>query len=109
MISSNEQREKKQNRIPEFASREEEAEFWDTHDFTDYLDDVKVFSVKFSDVVEQAVIVRFDSDTFAKVHRLADERGVFPDVLIHEWVAKGMKEAQATAPDSRKAAISSTE
>jgi len=23
-------------RIPEFESREEEAEFWDTHDFADY-------------------------------------------------------------------------
>ena len=25
-----------QSRIPEFANREEEAEFWDTHDITDY-------------------------------------------------------------------------
>lgn len=28
------------NRIPNFASREEEAEFWDTHAFTDYLDEL---------------------------------------------------------------------
>ncbi len=109
MISSDEQREKKQNRIPEFASREEEAEFWDTHDFTDYLDDVKVISVKFSDVVDQAVIVRFDPDTFDKVQRFADERGVFPDALIHDWVVEGMKKAQATAPDSRKVPIASAE
>ena len=109
MISSDEQRERKQNRIPEFASREEEAEFWDTHDFTDYLDNVKVISVKSSDVVDQAVIIRFDSDTFDRVQRFADERGVFPDALIHDWVVEGMKKAQATAPDPRNPAISSTE
>ena len=109
MISPDEQREKKQSRVPEFESREEAAEFWDTHDFTDYLDDVKVISVKSSDVVEQAVIVRFDSDTFDKVHRLASERGVFPDALIYDWVVEGLKRAQATAPDSRKAPITSGE
>lgn len=109
MISSDEQREKKQNREPEFSSREETAEFWDTHDFTDYLDDIKVISVKSSDVVEQAVIVRFDSDTFDKVHRFASERGVFPDALIHDWVVEGMKKAQATAPDSLNPATSSAE
>ena len=26
-------------RIPSFANIEEEAEFWDTHDFTDYMDE----------------------------------------------------------------------
>ena len=109
MVSPDEQREKKQNRVPEFASREEEAEFWDTHDLTDYMDEVKVISVKFSDVIEQAVIVRFDSDTFDKLHRMASKRGIFPDALIHDWVVEGMKKAQATAPDSRSPAISSTE
>lgn len=109
MISPDEQREKKQNRVPEFASGEEAAEFWDTHDFTDYLDEVKVISVKFSDVIEQAVIVRFDSDTFDKLHRMASKRGVFPDALIHDWVVEGMKKAQAAAPESRSAAMSSAE
>ena len=109
MISSDEQHGRKQNRIPEFASREEEAEFWDTHDFTDYLDEVNVISVKFSDVVDQAVIVRFDSDTFDKLFEMADERGVFPDALIYDWVVEGLKKAQATAPDSRNPTISSTE
>jgi hypothetical protein len=31
--------------IPEFASRQEEAEFWDTHDFGDYWDDWQPVSV----------------------------------------------------------------
>ncbi|MDO8691657.1 MAG: CopG family antitoxin [Dehalococcoidia bacterium] len=27
--------------LPEFQSHQEMAEFWDTHDFTDYMDDFK--------------------------------------------------------------------
>jgi hypothetical protein len=39
-------KEKKiKSRIPEFKSREEEAAFWDTHDFTDYLDEMKPVKV----------------------------------------------------------------
>ena len=41
MNERNEALEQHKSRIPEFASREEEAEFWDTHDFTDYLDELE--------------------------------------------------------------------
>ena len=98
-----------QSRIPKFASREEEAEFWDTHDITDYWDELEPVKVRFSDRIDHGVVVVFKSEIFDKLFEMADERGVFPDVLIHDWVAKGMKEAQATAPDPRKTAISSTE
>ncbi len=29
--------DQQRNRIPDFASREEEAAFWEAHDITDYL------------------------------------------------------------------------
>ena len=97
------------SRIPEFASREEEAEFWDTHDIADYWDELKPVKVRFSQKVNHGVIVVFESHTFDRLFEMADERGVFPDALIHDWVVEGMKKAQATAPDSRSAAMSSTE
>ena len=115
MIGSNEQPDPKHSKIPEFASREEEAEFWGTHDFTDYLDEVKVIGVKTSDVIDNAVIVRFDLDTFNELLELGRERGIFVDALIHTWIVERMKEVaaagktQATAPDSRNPATSSAE
>lgn len=107
--------EQKQRTIPEFASREEEAEFWDTHDIADYWDELKPVRVKFSKSIDHAVIVRFDLDTFNELLELARERGIFVDTLIQTWIVERMKEvakaekAQATAPDSRSAAMSSTE
>jgi hypothetical protein len=34
--------------IPEFTSYKEEAEFWDTHDFTDFEDETTLVEVKVS-------------------------------------------------------------
>jgi hypothetical protein len=36
------------SKVPEFTSREEEAEFWDTHDVTDYLDELRPVRVRFA-------------------------------------------------------------
>lgn len=107
--------EQKQRTIPEFTSREEEAEFWDTHDIADYWDELKPVKVKFSESIDHAVIVRFDLDTFNELLELGRERGIFADALIHTWIVERLvqetaqaKTAQATAPDSRSPATSST-
>lgn len=33
--------------IPQFKSTQEEAEFWDTHDVTNYLDEMRPVKVRF--------------------------------------------------------------
>jgi hypothetical protein len=37
---------KRESRIPKFANREEEAAFWDTHDISDYWDELKPVKLK---------------------------------------------------------------
>lgn len=37
-----------QRRIPEFATREEETVFWDTHDISDYWDELQPIAVSFA-------------------------------------------------------------
>ena len=46
--------------IPEFATREEEAEFWDTHDFTDYWDELEPANVTASLNVESSFQIPLD-------------------------------------------------
>ncbi|RIK40328.1 MAG: hypothetical protein DCC55_15480 [Chloroflexi bacterium] len=36
------------SRIPVFSSREEEAAFWDTHDISEFLDELRLVEVKFT-------------------------------------------------------------
>ena len=69
------------SRIPDFASREEEAAFWDTHDFTDYLDElhpVKVtFAAHLAMLEEQSALVKNGNYlTFEQVEQGMSERGM---------------------------------
>ena len=41
-----EQNNKQKSLLPAFANREEEAAFWDTHDITKYLDELKPVAMR---------------------------------------------------------------
>ena len=41
---------KKQSKIPTFTTDQEEAEFWDTHSVTDFLDELKPVTVVYQSV-----------------------------------------------------------
>ncbi|MBI3744853.1 MAG: hypothetical protein HY261_11300 [Chloroflexi bacterium] len=70
--------------IPHFKSYEEEAEFWDTHDLTDYF--------TFRPVrLEKGVTVRLDSPTLNAVNRQARDKGIGPSTLIRMWVKERVK------------------
>ena len=43
-----EQSEPRKSRIPEFSNIEKEAEFWDTHDTTEFEDEFKPVQVRFA-------------------------------------------------------------
>ena len=74
--------------IPAFASREEEAEFWDTHDVTDYFDDFEYnpswFQVE--GPLSEVVTLHIDLETMDEVRTFAKERDLPPDVLLHIWI-----------------------
>ena len=76
----------------EFASREEEAEFWDTHDIADYWHELKPVELKFSENLAHGVVVRFSSDTLTKVYETAREQGITMDALIQQWVVERLEQ-----------------
>ena len=76
----------------EFASRAEVAEFWDTHDITDYLDELQPITVKLSDTIAHGVIITFEPDTFNKICESARERSMSPETLINRWIIEGLNE-----------------
>jgi len=75
---------KKEN-IPKIDSIQKLAHFWDTHDLTDFEDELEV--------VKEPV---FDKNTVLKIHlqrdeadsvmRIAESKGISYDDLIREWV-----------------------
>lgn len=79
------------SRIPEFKSREEEAEWWDTHDITDYLDELKPVKVRFSKNLSEGLTVRLDKQTLEGLRKEAHQKGVGPATLARMWIIEHLR------------------
>ena len=92
--------------IPEFASIEEEAEFWDTHDTTKYFEDTPVelrFAKDFKSVyVEGAkwspykpatkgITIKFPLDVLAKLRTQAAPKGIGATTFIRMVVLEALQ------------------
>ena len=71
--------------LPRTDSIQELAEFWDTHDLTDFeeeLEEVKepVFQRK------ATIAVRLEADAAEAVHNVAESRGIADSELIRQWI-----------------------
>lgn len=80
------------SRIPEFASREEEAEFWDTHDVTDYLDELRPVRVRPMPGLSAGMTVRLDPDDREALGRIATQRGIGPSTLVRMWIKERLRD-----------------
>jgi CopG antitoxin of type II toxin-antitoxin system len=85
------------SRIPEFATIEEEAKFWDTHSTADYEDEFKPVRVRFGKRLSSGVTIRLDPDTLQKLRALARERRIGPTTLIRMWVLERLNEKEPSA------------
>ena len=74
------------SRIPEFKNREEEAEFFDTHDMADFQDEFKTVKAKFAKNLSEGITIRLDSQTLSELRSRAQEKGVGPTTLARMWV-----------------------
>ncbi len=85
---SDDQHRPRQSRIPDFRTREEEAEFWDTHDLSDYWDELMPTNVLVSPTLtsEHLVTVRLTKEDWEGLDRVAREQGIFPNEVIRDWV-----------------------
>ena len=90
--------------IPEFGSIEEEAEFWDTHDTTDFEDEFKPVKVRFAKNLSEGITVRLDAETLAELRSQAHEKGIGPTTLARMWILEHLRTKEgrpAPSPDRR--------
>jgi predicted DNA binding CopG/RHH family protein len=85
------------SRIPQFATREEEAAWWDRHDITDYLDELKPVRVRFAKNLSEGLTVRLDPETMQALRERAERQGIGPTTLIRMWVKERLR-AEAGQP-----------
>lgn len=73
-------------RIPKTDSIQELASFWDTHDLTEFEDQLEVVSTPVFERRAEGVTIPLQPTEIEAVRRIADSRGIGYDALIREWV-----------------------
>lgn len=84
----------KVTKIPKFKTYAEEAEFWDTHDVTDYLDEMKFVDVEFlpRQKKEETVTIRIEPKLKNRLERLARSYGINLSSLARMWIIEKLRQ-----------------
>ena len=80
------------SKIPQTDSIEELAQFWDTHDVTEFEDELEEVEEPVFDRSPQAVMrIRLLPEQAEALKRIAESRGVDQADLVREWVSEKLR------------------
>lgn len=85
------------SKLPPFATEEEEAEFWDTHDSTEFLDETEAVETRFVDqrLPKKQITIRLDASAIEEIKKVASSKGLGYQTLIRMWVMEQLQKATA--------------
>ena len=86
------------SQIPQFASIEEEATFWDTHDTADYEGEFHPVKVRFARPLSEGITIRLDPATLTRLRSRASKRGLGPTTLVRMWILDRLRRKE-TVPN----------
>lgn len=81
--------------IPAFASRDEEAKFWDTHSLADLQDALEPIEIEVEQPLGHILSVRLESAAFRRLTAIAQQRGVGFIALAEAWLLDALERAEA--------------
>ncbi|MBU0693465.1 MAG: BrnA antitoxin family protein [Candidatus Omnitrophica bacterium] len=83
-------------KIPKFKNEAEEVKFWDTHDSTLFLNQMKeIHDIKFPEPQYKSVVVDLESQHVEALKRLAHKKHIPYHTLIQRWIKQNLsKEVQ---------------
>lgn len=76
----------------EFAGYEEAAEFWDTHDTTDYLESFETIAVE-AELKRRRYEVEIDEELMKALSTQAQKRGIAVSQLVSEMLKEKIRPA----------------
>jgi hypothetical protein len=81
-------------KIPEMASYEEMAEFWDAHSLADYWDQTEPAEFEISPDARRRYLVAVDPDLLRRVQRMAHTRGLSTESLVNLFIEQRLHEVE---------------
>lgn len=88
-------------RIPSFSSIEEEAAFWDSHDFTDFLDESTPVEVTVGRELAERLTLRLDQADRRELVKRARAKGIAPATLARIWLNERLRQEVEAEAKSR--------
>lgn len=81
-------------KIPNFKSLSEEANFWDTHDVTDYLGEMKLKKVRFTprQKKEDTITIRVEPIIKKNLEELSLNYGINVSTLSRMWIMEKLSQ-----------------
>lgn len=84
------------NKLPDFTtmSRQQEAQWWDTHDVTDYLDEFEPVSlrVQLAQPKEDAIMIRLNKGVKEQLAKVARSKGLNVSSLTRMWIMERLQQ-----------------
>jgi len=72
------------------------AEFWNTHSFIDYWDEMEEVEMTFERPPLETVSIRMEKEDLEFVKRLAKRMGIGYSTLLRIWIKEKLRELKAT-------------
>lgn len=87
---------KKLKKIPAFKSEDDERDFWDTHDLTDYFDMSKAQRVIFPNLKPstESISLRLPSHLLARIKEIANNKDVPYQSLMKIFLSEKVEESK---------------
>ncbi len=85
----------KRKNIPKTDSIQQLADFWDTHDLTDFEDELEEVDEPVFELSAR-LLVALAPGELETLNALAQSRGVSPENLIREWVVERIGQIHVT-------------
>ncbi|MFL5760881.1 MAG: CopG family antitoxin [Thermomicrobiales bacterium] len=89
-------------KIPSFNNIEEGAEFWDTHDITDFLDERAPVEITVGGELAERLTVRLEQADREELARRAAKKGVGPSTLARTWLKEGLQQEQESEKTAKR-------
>ena len=91
------------NRIPDFATIEEMAEFWDTHDASEYQDELEPVEFVIDRPLTNSYVlsIRLDKETFDALREIAKPKGLGSSTLARMWILEELERVRKDAGEAR--------
>lgn len=97
------QEKKETKRIPRFSSIEEMAEFWDTHDSSEYEHEFEPVEFEIAKPLKSTwmLSIRLDKETFDALRAIAKPKGLGASTLARMWILEELARVRKHEGEAR--------